>query len=98
MQIGMSDALITRLGALEQIHVRPTSSITRYAGTDFDPVSAGKEQQVEAVLDGKLQHIENRIRITVQLIRVSDGNVLWSNSFDDYFTNIFAVRIRSRKR
>ncbi len=92
LEIGMADALITKLGNLEQITVRPTSSISKYTEINSDPVAAGRELQVEAVLDGKIQRADNKIRVTVQLLRVVDGATLWTGSFDDFFTNIFAVQ------
>lgn len=91
LQLGMADALITKLSALERLTVRPTSAIERYIHAN-DPIAVGRELQVEAVLDGKIQRSENRIRVTVQLLRVSDSATLWTGTFDDFFTNIFAVQ------
>lgn len=91
LQMGMADALITKLNGLQQLSVRPTSAIERYSDAN-DPIAVGRELQVEAVLDGKIQRADNRIRVTVQLLRVSDGATLWAGSFDDFFTNIFAVQ------
>jgi DNA-binding winged helix-turn-helix (wHTH) protein/TolB-like protein/Tfp pilus assembly protein PilF len=92
LEMGMADALITRLGGLGQITVRPTSAISKYISDQTDPIAAGREQQVDAVLDGKVQRADNRIRVTVQLLRISDGAILWTASYDDFFTNIFAVQ------
>jgi tetratricopeptide (TPR) repeat protein len=39
-----------------------------------------------------VQRDNNRIRVTVQLLRVSEGAPIWAETFDDYFTNIFAVQ------
>lgn len=90
--IGMSDALITRLGNIHQLIVRPTSAIRKYTGAQEDPVTAGREQGVEAVLDGSVQLADNRIRVNVQLTRVQDKALLWSARFDERFTDIFAVQ------
>ncbi len=92
LEMGMADALITRLGNLKQITVRPTSAVLRYSEAEPDLTKIGRELQVDAVLDGRIQRVENKIRVTVQMIRVSDGESLWADSFDDYFTNIFAVQ------
>src|SRR5208337_3809358 len=40
---------------------------------------------------GKIQKSGDRIRVTVQLIRVSDGRALWAQTFDENYTGIFAV-------
>ena len=92
LQLGMADALITKLSNIKQIVVRPTSSILRYSNTTQDPVVAGREQMVDSLLEGKVQRSGDRIRVTVQLIRVSDGKPLWADTFDETFTNIFAVQ------
>jgi DNA-binding winged helix-turn-helix (wHTH) protein/TolB-like protein/Flp pilus assembly protein TadD len=92
LQLGMADALITKLSNIKQIVVRPTSSILKYSNATQDPLAAGREQMVDSLLEGKVQRSGERIRITVQLIRVSDGKPLWADTFDETFTNIFAVQ------
>ena len=89
---GMADALITKLSNSRRISVRPTSAVLRYSGVDKDPLTAGRELGVEAVLDGNVQHADDRVRVTVQLLRVADGASLWAEKFDAKFTDIFAVQ------
>lgn len=88
--LGMADALITKLSNLRQVTVRPTSSIRKYYGSQ-DPVLAGKELSVEWVLDGSVRRSGKRIRVTVQLVNVGDGVLVWAERFDEKFTDIFAV-------
>ncbi len=92
LEIGMADALITRLSNSQQIMVRPTSSVLRYSGEDVNALAAGRELEVDAVLEGRVQRADNRIRVTVQLLRVGEAAPIWAETFDDYFTNIFAVQ------
>ena len=92
LEIGMADALITRLSNSNQIVVRPTSSVVKYTGTETTTLAAGRELEVDAVLEGTVQRDNNRIRVTVQLLRVNEGVPIWAETFDDYFTNIFAVQ------
>ena len=79
----MADALILRLGRLQQIAVRPTRAVQGYEGKALDPIAAGREQQVDAVLDGSFQRAGERLRVRVQLLRVSDGRQLWAEIFDE---------------
>jgi TolB-like protein len=92
--VGMTDALITKLSSIHQITVRPTSSVVKYQGADVDPSAAGRELEVDSVLDGRLQRSGDRIRLTVQLLRASDGAPLWGDTFDEKYTDIFAVEDR----
>jgi DNA-binding winged helix-turn-helix (wHTH) protein/TolB-like protein len=89
--LAMADALTTRLGNTGKIVMRPTSGIEKYANAPQDPQTVGREQGVDAVLGGRIQRDSDRVRVTVQLIRVRDGVQLWADTFDDKFTNIFAM-------
>jgi len=91
LDLGLADALITRLTKVRRISVRPTSAIARYAGVNPDPVQVGSELGVDSVLDGTIQRAGDRIRVTVQLVDVNAGSVLWAEKFDERFTEIFAV-------
>src|SRR5579864_773583 len=91
LEIGMADAVITKLANTRKVIVRPTSAIQRYAGTQPTPQAVGREQGVDAVLEGRIQRIDDRVRVTVQLIRVQDGVQLWADTFDKRFTDIFAL-------
>ncbi len=68
------------------------NSVRRYGGVYVDPVAAGRELGVEAVLDGTIQRSADRIRATARLVRVDDGRTLWAGQFDGSFSDIFAVQ------
>lgn len=91
LSLGLADALITSLSHTRQIIVRQTGAISKYAKLDKDPVEAGREQGVEAVLDGQTQRIGERVRVTARLVRTSDGASLWAGRFDEQFTHVFAI-------
>jgi DNA-binding winged helix-turn-helix (wHTH) protein/TolB-like protein/Tfp pilus assembly protein PilF len=89
---GMADALITKLSNIRQIKVRPTSSILRYSNPSKDSLAAGNELGVDVVLDGHFQRSGDDVRLTVQLIRISDGATLWAKAFDESFKDIFDMQ------
>ncbi|MGH9838643.1 MAG: tetratricopeptide repeat protein, partial [Blastocatellia bacterium] len=89
--LGIADAIITRLSNLRQIVVRPTSSVRKYAGAAHNPLVAGRELRVEAVLEGNIQRVGNHIRATVQLVSVRHEAPLWAEKFDVKFRDIFTV-------
>jgi len=92
--LGMADALITKLGYIRKINIRPTSAVRRYDTANQDPMAAGRELGVEAVVEGSVQRVGGRIRVTVQLVSVKDRSQLWAEKFDEQFTDIFAVQDR----
>ncbi|MCL4522827.1 MAG: protein kinase, partial [Acidobacteria bacterium] len=80
--VGISDAIITRLANISQLRVRPTSSILRYKDQPADVQEAGKTLNAENVLSGTLQQNGSRLRVSVQLVRISDGASLWGHQYD----------------
>jgi TolB-like protein len=90
--VGMADTLITRLGNIRQLVVRPTSSVRKYTGEHQDPLAAGREQRVDAVLDGSIHKTEGRIRVTARLINVHDETSLWASSFDEKYEDLFRLQ------
>jgi DNA-binding winged helix-turn-helix (wHTH) protein/TolB-like protein/Tfp pilus assembly protein PilF len=89
---GLADALILKLSSLEEIMVRPTTAILKYAAPRQDLLAAGRELRVDALLDGRFQKSGDHIRVTLQLLRVTDGAILWAEKFDEHFSNIFTVQ------
>jgi DNA-binding winged helix-turn-helix (wHTH) protein/TolB-like protein len=90
--LGMADAIIVRLSGPDRPTVLPTSSVLKYTTRDKNTPAIGKELGVDAVLDGTLQREGDQVRVTVQLIRSSDGQVLWSGKFDEYYRSSFALQ------
>jgi TolB-like protein/Flp pilus assembly protein TadD len=91
LSLGLADALITSLSHTRQLIVRQTSAVSKYARSEKDPLEAGREQGVEAVLDGQVQRVGDRVRVTARLVRITDGAPLWADRFDEQFTHVFAV-------
>ncbi len=92
LELGMADTLISKLSGGEEITVRPLSAIRRYNSVEQDSLIAGRELNVEAVLDGTIQTSGERIRVSAKLLRTGDGKQLWTGQFDEKFTDIFAVQ------
>ena len=90
--LGMADALIIRLSRLEELTVLPTGSIYRFTAPDKDAIAIGKQLGVDAVLDGTVQQQGESVRVTAQLIRLSDGKTIWSAKYDERESNIFALQ------
>lgn len=92
LELGMADALISKLGADDRVVIRPIGAVRRFNSLEQDPAEAGRVLGVDAVLDGNIQVAEGRMRVSVKLLRVTDSRQLWSGQFDEQLTGIFAVQ------
>ncbi|MEP6703452.1 MAG: tetratricopeptide repeat protein [Acidobacteriota bacterium] len=92
LELGMADALISKLSDGEGIIVRPLESVRRSLSLEEDSLLVGRKLNADAVLDGSIQASGERIRISTRLLRTSDGKQLWAGQFDEKFTDIFAVQ------
>jgi TolB-like protein len=90
--LGMADAVIGKMSKLKQLVVLPTSSVSNYADRAIDPIATGRSLGVDAVLSGTVQRSGNHLRVTVQLVNVGDGRTVWSEKFDQTFTDIFGIQ------
>jgi DNA-binding winged helix-turn-helix (wHTH) protein/TolB-like protein/Tfp pilus assembly protein PilF len=90
--LGIADALINRLSRLERPVVLPTSSITKYTNREKDVLAIGRALGVDVVLDGTVQRDGQRVRVTAQLIRITDGKPIWSVKYDEEYRDIFALQ------
>jgi serine/threonine-protein kinase len=80
--VGMADAIISRLASLQNLAVRPTSSVLKYANTPADPAQVARELEVNSVLDGTFQRIGGAIRVSVQLVNVDSRSTRWAGRYD----------------
>jgi DNA-binding winged helix-turn-helix (wHTH) protein/TolB-like protein len=92
LELGMTQSLISSLGEHSPQMISPLSSVRRYAAIDQNPIAAGRELGVDTVLEGSLQRRDDRLRVSVRLLRVADGKQLWAHNFDQNFTTIFDVQ------
>ena len=78
--LGLADVLITRLGNLREITVRPTTAVMNLGNENA--LEAGRKLQADAVLEGSIYRTGDKIRVTARLLRVRDGAILWSGQFE----------------
>jgi eukaryotic-like serine/threonine-protein kinase len=78
--IGIADAIISRLATLQNLAVRPTNSVLKYAKAADDPSQAARELEVNSVLTGTYQQVGGVMRVSVQLI--DHGAARWGSRYD----------------
>ena len=94
---GVTDEITSRTGQLPGLEVIARSSAAQYKGTDRNVYQIGKELGVQYVLEGSVRwqrgsNGPGRVRVTPELIRVSDGTQLWTERYDAVLADIFQVQ------
>jgi len=84
--------LTSALGKVPGLNVTSHSLAFTYKNRQTDVRSVGKELHVDAVLEGTVQRSSNRLRVTTQLTRTSDGVALWSDRYERETRDLFAVQ------
>jgi len=89
---GIAEDIINALASIDGLHVAARISAFSFKGKDADLRTIGEQLNVATVLQGSVRKAGNRIRITAQLMAVSDGYQLWSERYDRDLIDVFAVQ------
>jgi TolB-like protein/Tfp pilus assembly protein PilF len=89
---GMTEELINRLSNIRELKVPARTSVFMFKGKTGDIREIGKKLNVEKVLEGSVRKEGSQLRITVQLINISDSYHVWSETFDKELTKVFAIQ------
>jgi len=94
---GMTEEITSRLAAYPELGVISRTSAYQYKDANMPVKKIGQELGVDFVLEGTVrwdqsEGFRGRVRVTPQLIRVSDDTHLWSNQFDRVLQDIFLVQ------
>jgi len=88
---GLAEELIHRLGLLPGLCVVSRTASFQFRG-GADPREIGERLGVGVLLEGSVRKTGDRLRVTVQLVRIADGQQLWSERFDRELADVFAVQ------
>jgi TolB-like protein/Flp pilus assembly protein TadD len=89
---GLSEELLNLLAKVPELRVAARTSSFYFKGKDIKLSDVARELRVENVLEGSVRKSGNRVRITAQLIRASDGYHVWSETYDRTLEDIFTVQ------
>jgi DNA-binding winged helix-turn-helix (wHTH) protein/TolB-like protein/Tfp pilus assembly protein PilF len=92
LSLGLTDALISRLGKLNQFAVRPLSSVDKFLESEKDALEFGKDLKVDAVLVGTILNAENHYRVILHLFDVRDGAQIWTEILDVNENDIIKIQ------
>ncbi|UCC80169.1 MAG: protein kinase [Candidatus Zixiibacteriota bacterium] len=89
---GIAEEVINALAQIENIRIVARTSSFAFKGQDTDIREIGRKLKVMSILEGSVRKAGERMRITAQLINVSDGYHLWSERYDCNFDDVFAIQ------
>jgi serine/threonine-protein kinase len=95
---GLSEELLNSLVRLGGLKVTGRTSSFAFKGQNKDLREIGRLLNVSNVLEGSVRKAGNRVRITAQLVKASDGYHLWSDTFDRELNDIFAIQAEIAER
>jgi len=89
---GLAEELLNVLAKIRGLRVAARSSAFMFKGKGANVAEVGRALSVATVLEGSVRKAGNRMRVSVQLVKVVDGYQLWSETYDRTLEDIFAVQ------
>ena len=89
---GLAEQIINSLTTVNELKVIGRTSSFQFKGQNLDLRKIGKTLNVGLILEGSIQVDGKKLRITAQLIRVSDNTHIWSQQYDRELTEIFRIQ------
>jgi len=89
---GLAEELINAMTYIKKLRVISRNSSFTFKGQHPDIREVGEKLGVNHVLEGSVRKSGDDLRITAQLIKVSDGSHLWSKTYDHKMDDIFAIQ------
>ena len=90
----LADAVITKLGMVSAVSVRPSTTIDKYRNQTIDPKKVGAELNVDTLLTGSFLKDGPDLRITTQLFDVKTEKILWQDTIDLQYEKLLTVQDR----
>jgi len=91
---GMTDDLIANLAKIRSLRVISRSTAMAYKGTHKPLPQIANELNVDAVVEGTVMRVGNRVRITAELVQVSTDQHLWADTYESPIGDVLALQNR----
>ncbi len=89
---GMTEALITDLSKIGALKVISRTSAMRYKGSEKSVPEIARELNVDAILEGSVLRVAERVRITAQLIHAATDEHVWAESYERNLSDVLALQ------
>jgi DNA-binding winged helix-turn-helix (wHTH) protein/TolB-like protein/Flp pilus assembly protein TadD len=92
LELGVTELLTNRLSGVPGISVLPLSSVMRFAAAHSDPLEAGRQLGVDAIVEGHVYIHDDQVRLTARLVAIEGNTSLWANSYTERMGELLAVQ------
>jgi TolB-like protein len=89
---GMTEELITGMGQIGMLRVISRTSVMQYKGVKRPLPQIARELNVDAVVEGSVERVGDRVRIRAQLIHAPTDRHVWSHSYEREMQNVLAMQ------
>ncbi|MDP3025144.1 MAG: protein kinase [candidate division Zixibacteria bacterium] len=89
---GMTEDIITQLSKIGGLLVTSRSDVEQFKNKPVNLKEVANRLRVNYVMEGSVRKYGNKIRITCQLIKASDGFHAWADSYDRQMEDLFAIQ------
>jgi TolB-like protein/tetratricopeptide (TPR) repeat protein len=89
---GVTEEITSALGRIPNLHVVARTSAFKFKGLNENVQTMAKALHATHLLEGSVRKIDDRIRITAQLVQADNGVQIWSNSYDRQVENTFEIQ------
>ena len=98
LALSLADALVMALSGLESLVVRSSLKSAKYAGATPDLDAIAGELAVDVVLTGSILRVDDRVRVSAQLVSVPAGDLLWTETAQANATDLFELHDELARR
>jgi TolB-like protein/Tfp pilus assembly protein PilF len=89
---GLAEEIINALTCIQDLRIIARTSAFSFKGKNMDVREIGRKLDVDYLLEGSLRKAGDNIRITTQLIDLSDGSHIWSEQYNRFLDDIFSIQ------
>jgi TolB-like protein/DNA-binding winged helix-turn-helix (wHTH) protein len=89
---GVTEEITSALGRIPDLHVVARTSAFEFKGQSKNVQAIAKALHATHLIEGSIRKVDDRIRITAQLIQADNGVQIWTNSYDRQLVNTFAIQ------
>jgi Predicted integral membrane protein len=89
---GITESLLTKLYQIKDLKVISAGQSRTFKNKETDTKVLGQQLEVEAILLGSVRFSGELVRVDVRLVNARDGSVMWSEGYEQFMRDIFALQ------